>query len=152
MSQLGTVKDDSAGPSAEAETRGVTREDDMARNRSKKSSEAATVERPTRATVNKREAVRQALDELGPKARPPQIQQFVRERFGVEMAPNHISSYKSSILKMAAQKKKGDVAEGAPAEESAGHGISLADIKTIKEMAARIGVRRLRELVELLYE
>jgi hypothetical protein len=48
--------------------------------------------------VNKFEAVRQALSELGSSAAPIQIQSHLKGK-GIEMTTKHISTYKGSILK-----------------------------------------------------
>ena len=55
--------------------------------------------------VTKIEAVRRALAELGPDAKPAEIQPWVREEFGVEMSADHISTYKGAILRKAGASK-----------------------------------------------
>src|SRR5436190_20377771 len=47
--------------------------------------------------VNKMEAVRRALAELGPDAKPKQIQTYVKDEFKVDMTTDHISTYKRDI-------------------------------------------------------
>jgi hypothetical protein len=100
------------------------------------------------------EAVRRALDELGQDATPKDLQRHIKERYAINMTPEHVSTYKSSLLR----KKKGRRGrkpkdEGAPAAASStargGAAISLRDLRALKELADRIGGSRLRELAEL---
>jgi len=51
--------------------------------------------------VNKMEAVRRALGELGPDAKPKEIQVYVKREFGVKMSTDHISTYKGDIQRKA---------------------------------------------------
>jgi hypothetical protein len=100
------------------------------------------------------DAVRRALDELGQDAMPKDIQRHVKERYGIAMTPEHVSNYKSTLLKKRkgrrGRKPKG---EGAPVPASSaargGPAISLRDLRALKELADRIGGTRLRELAEL---
>jgi hypothetical protein len=112
---------------------------------------------------NKMEAVRRALNEKGWDASLEDLQQHVNEHFGHNMDRKMISSYKTSIKakagikkgrKKRGRKKKG---EGEPAAvEAAGAnrtktGFSVEDIRGLKELASRVGVKRLREMFDLLY-
>jgi hypothetical protein len=103
------------------------------------------------------EAVRQALDGLGYEASPVEIQQFVKDKFDQIMTPNMISSYKSSLRKKAGLKgrrrKRGRPAKTESSVTSAAtfhDGVPWRDIRAIKDIVGRIGVKGLRELVELL--
>jgi hypothetical protein len=122
----------------------------MPRGKAKQQADSQTTEQAG-AAPTKMDAVRQALEELGKKAKPPQIQTFIREHFGITMPPNHISSYKSSLLKKKRGRRRGRgrPAEGQPAAHPA-DGLTLRDLRAIKEMSDRIGAQRFRELVELL--
>lgn len=55
--------------------------------------------------MSKMEAVRKALAELGSDAMPMRIQEFVKERFNLEMTVNHISNCKSEIARQATKGK-----------------------------------------------
>jgi hypothetical protein len=133
----------------------------------KKSSPEKTVSapRPAQGGISKQEAVRRALAELGENAKPSEIKPFVKERFGIEMSADHISTAKGTILKQAKGKKKRrpaakkEAAPTAPAPPAprpgtesgkAGAGISLDDIRTVRDLLDRVGADRLRALVELL--
>ncbi len=101
--------------------------------------------------ISNMEAVRRALGVLGPKARPPEIGAYVRQQFGKVIPPNHISSYKSTLTRKGRKPGRPRAgAEGNGRHESASDGLSLKDIRLIKELANRIGATRLRELVEVL--
>jgi hypothetical protein len=67
--------------------------------------------------MSKNEAVRLALVELGEDASRAQIQAFVKERFGFEMTPNHISAAKGPARQKlgATPKPKAQPAGTAPA-------------------------------------
>src|SRR6516165_9393939 len=56
--------------------------------------------------MTKMEAVRRALDELGLTAPTAALQEFVKMRFGLDMTPGHVKSYKGKIRKQAAAKGK----------------------------------------------
>lgn len=109
---------------------------------------------------NKMEAVRQAMNTLGFDASPSEIQKHIRDSFDQEMSANMISSYKSTLRGKAGlggrRKKRGrpkklgatDTVVVAPV---ASHGsVAWKDIRSIKEIAGRLGKKGLRDLVELL--
>jgi hypothetical protein len=105
------------------------------------------------------EAVRQAMEALGYEAQPLEIQKHIKDHFGLDMGANMISSYKSSLRKKAGFKgrrkkrgrpKKSEAASAAPAAPSFHDAVPWKDLRTIKDIAGRIGKKGLRELVELL--
>jgi hypothetical protein len=130
--------------------------------------------------INKMEAVRQAMAELGNAATRTDIRNFVKERTGVEMNLDVVSSYKSAVAraskksatttpeekpvvqapvavtkKARKKRKRGKVAEKsaatvAPAASGNATGIALSDIQTVKELVGRVGVTTLKHLIELL--
>src|SRR5262245_4435371 len=107
---------------------------------------------PPGAPVSKIQAVDRALVALGRKAKPPAILVYVRDNFGItDMKPNHVSSYKSGILKRWKQSKKKARAEAAPRGAS-DRAVTLEEIRAVKQLADRIGVAKFRGLVELLFE
>jgi hypothetical protein len=101
--------------------------------------------------ISNMEAVRRALAVLGPKARPPEIGAYVQQHFGKVIPPNHISSYKSTLTRKG-RKPGRPRADGDGHHDGSADGLSLRDIRAIKELANRIGVSRFRELVEVLYQ
>lgn len=106
------------------------------------------------------EAVRRAMDSLGYEAQPLEIQQFVKDNFGQEMTANMVSSYKSSLRRKAGLKgrrrKRGrpaktEASAAVPAAAGFHDGVQWKDIRAVRDIAGRIGVKGLRELVELLH-
>ena len=103
--------------------------------------------------LSKMEAVRQALAEMGHDAKPLQMQGYIKSNLGVEMSADHISTYKSSILREGkAKKKPATKPQGAPAaaRTTTQGGISVEDVRAVKELADRIGSDKVRQLVEVL--
>jgi hypothetical protein len=109
---------------------------------------------------NKMEAVRRAMGALGMEASPNDIEKYLKEQFGMDMHPNMISSYKSSIRRksgLTRRRRRGRPPRAAVASEEfatrgrpAGGDVPMKDLKALKEMAGRLGVGRLRDLVEVL--
>jgi hypothetical protein len=119
----------------------------------------AIVENGADPRKNKMEAVRQALNGLGFGAVPKEIQQFVQDHFGQEMSLNMISSYKSSCREKAGirgrrrkrgRPKKDETLSSTAAQPNFHDFVPWKDLRTIKDIASRIGKKGLRELVELL--
>ena len=120
------------------------------------------------AGITKMDAVRKALTELGSDARPLQIVGFVKDRFGIDMTPDHVSNYKSSILTSEPGKYRPAATKApaarptpqpaaapappaqAPPRADAKAGISLEDIAAVKDLVERVGAESLRKLIDLL--
>ena len=114
------------------------------------------------AVKSKMEAVRKALAELGKNAQPLDIQKHIKEKFGLDMTPAHISNYKTSIIGKRRGKKaaKASAANGEAKPMSAGPvkaashkasaGITLHDIETVKGLVNRLSQHDLKSLIEVL--
>jgi hypothetical protein len=105
--------------------------------------------------MSKREAVRQVLSQSGNDTKPLDIQEQLKRRFQIKMDAGTISNYKSTILREGARKKKLGRPKGTSSiipirSRATASSISIEDIKTVKELAERIGVDRLRQLAEVL--
>jgi hypothetical protein len=123
--------------------------------------------------ITKLEGVRRALEELGPEAMPTAIKGFVKDRFGLEMTTNHISTYKGNILRKAgvtskprgqqpatqkavtrtveakqeaAPKPRPQPSSAPPAKGA--NAILLKDVLTIKDLVVRLGPGPLRTLID----
>jgi hypothetical protein len=106
------------------------------------------------------EAVRQAMNALGYDASPSEIQRHIKDNFDVDMSANMISSYKSTLRSKAGlagrRKKRGRPRKVAAAATSVATPVSFhdavpwKDLRTIKDIAGRLGKKGLRDLVELL--
>ena len=106
---------------------------------------------------NKMEAVRRAMDGLGYEASPLEIQKFIKDNFDVDMSANMISSYKSTLRNKAGlagrRRKRGrprKIDGATPAPAVVHDAVPWKDLRTIKDIAGRIGKKNLRELVEWL--
>jgi hypothetical protein len=100
-------------------------------------------------SISKMEGVRRALTELGNEAGNKDIQGFLKSRFGIEMDLAMISNYKSSLK--AAGKSAPTRKPSQPAGQSAsGNGISLDDIRAVKEVIDKVGAEKVRQLTEVL--
>jgi len=75
---------------------------------------------PPKAKVNKMEAVRQALVELGNDATTTNLQGFLKERFGLEMSTKFIATYRGDILKKAAARTTAPESQAATPAPSQG--------------------------------
>src|SRR3954470_12306484 len=64
--------------------------------------------------MTKMEAVRRAMRELGKDTQPAKMQGFIKERFGFDMNPNHISACKGEIRKKAARSRSAGKKTTAP--------------------------------------
>jgi hypothetical protein len=120
--------------------------------------------------MTKVEAVRQALAELGPDAKPTQIQGHVKQKFNIDMSRDHVSVTKRQILNKAAGKKKPGKAgaKKLPAQASAARqagpavppqataakraspSIGLDDIEAVKGLLERVGASALHKLIDVM--
>jgi hypothetical protein len=107
------------------------------------------------------EAVRRAMDALTYDASPSEIQKYIKDNFDVDMNANMISSYKSTLRgkaglagrrrkKRGRPKKLASAATVSAAPEHARDAVPWKDLRTIKDIAGRLGKKGLRDLVELL--
>lgn len=102
-----------------------------------KSQPAPVVEEPPEKKVNKMAAVREALGAIGQHAKPAELHDWILDNLGHDIDTGIISTYKSVINRKA---------EGG----SGLRGFSLDDIEAVKALAERLGVERLRGLVDVL--
>ncbi|MBI1913752.1 MAG: hypothetical protein HYS12_03215 [Planctomycetes bacterium] len=121
---------------------------------------AQAVEQPAK---NKMDAVRRALAKLGRTAKPAQIREHVKNRFGMDLSADLISTYKGEIKrKRKGKKKKGAKKQAAapaappakqpprPPAKSAAAAISLEDMRLVKGLVTRVGPDALKGVIELL--
>src|SRR5262245_47965609 len=64
--------------------------------------------------ITKKEAVRRSLKRLGQDAKPAAIQADIRERFGLDMTPGHITTTKGELRREAAKGKTAPRKAGRP--------------------------------------
>jgi hypothetical protein len=110
--------------------------------------------------MTKMEAVRRALKALGKDALPAKLQPYIKQTFGIDMTPAHITTCKGDILRKG-RKKPGPkpkvqpeplVRQSAPtpAKAAAKNGITLEDIQSVKGLIGRVGADHLKGLIDLL--
>ena len=95
--------------------------------------------------------VRAALAELGPRAKPQAIQDFIKEKFSREVTKGIISNYKSTM------KKKGLIpgrrGPGRPPKAAAaasGGSVRIDDLEAVRGLVTRIGAEQVVRLVKVL--
>jgi hypothetical protein len=101
--------------------------------------------------LSKMEAMRRILAEFGDDMKPLQIQEQLKTKYGIDMAPTVISSYKTTLAK----KKKGKRGPGRPAKPTATNGIiagglTVTDIQAVKVLVKKMGAENVRALVDVL--
>lgn len=106
-----------------------------------------------KAAISKADAVRAALAKLGRNAKPAPIQKFVADGYGIDMKLNAISAYKTMLKK--SKKRRGRPAAAARSASTTparnlSTGVSLADVRAVKQLADRLGARTLFELAQVL--
>jgi hypothetical protein len=119
----------------------------------------------TKATsITKQEAVERALKEKGWDAKPVDLKPFIKERYGLDMTAEHITTCKSKARKgkppakkQPAPKAPSQPAPQQPAKAVASRtgngrsaGFSLEDIQAVKGLIGRVGAGPLRSLIDLL--
>jgi hypothetical protein len=115
--------------------------------------------------VTKQEAVRRALAELGNDSRPAQMKVWIKQRLGIDMTADHVSTAKGDILRKAGVKgkpkkpgpRKAAQAAGpkpaaqagpAPARGEKQASIPLDDILYVKALVGRHGPGPLHTLID----
>jgi hypothetical protein len=104
-------------------------------------------------TMTKMEAVRRGLSDLGKDAKPVQLQAHIKEKFGIEMGTDHISTYKGTILKTKRAKKKSAKSSVKALHASSANGAprGLAEqVAMLKSVAAAIGKEEAKQIIDLL--
>jgi hypothetical protein len=108
------------------------------------------------ARLSKTEAVRRALKALGRDAKPAKLKPFIKREYGIEITPGHITNIKSGLRKPAGTAKPAAPKQPAPptpvppSPPPKKSGISLEDLRAVKELIGRVGAGQLRDLIELL--
>jgi hypothetical protein len=95
------------------------------------------------------DAVRMAMRALGHDAATQALHDHIQREFGQNIHNNKISAYKSSLRKQAGFKSTRGRGGSRPEKADASR-IGMDDIKAVKQLAARIGADRLRELIDVL--
>jgi hypothetical protein len=89
---------------------------------------------------SKMQMVREALDQLGSDAKPKDIGDHVKAKYGADINPQMISSYKSTISGGGRSTAKGSKAGN----------VSLSDVEAVRGLVDRLGADGLTKLVRVL--
>jgi hypothetical protein len=101
--------------------------------------------------ISKMDAVRGALKKLGRKAKPQDIQAFIRSEFHVAMEPMLISNYKSHLIRKAHRRRMKMRRQAAAVAHAPVIGaFSLGDIQAVKQVVRQIGAEKVQELAAVL--
>jgi hypothetical protein len=114
--------------------------------------------------MTKREAVRLAMADMGPEARPAQLQGHIRSKFGIDMSVGHVAVERRKLLlkggrKRSAGRRPGRPSAGKTAAKTAGrlppgngtaYAVGLDDIEMVKDLVERVGADSLRKLIDVL--
>jgi hypothetical protein len=76
----------------------------MPRGRPEKQAEATTTAPANGKPISKLEAVKRSLAELGNDAKPAKMSGWTKDRLGIDMTAEHISTAKGAILRQAGAK------------------------------------------------
>ncbi len=108
-----------------------------------------------RTPKNKTQAIKRALRRLGWDAKPGELQTWVWKHYRMEMDKSYISTIKS-ILSRQERAKEGSqpvsipmpaLIEDVPVNDP--ESVTIAELKLVKDLVARIGLKRFRDLAEL---
>lgn len=99
---------------------------------------------------NKAQLVRDAMAVLGGAAKPLAIQKEIKDKSGVDMSTQMISTYKSNMAKKGKGKKA--KAAGRPAKEDRPAGkMNIADdLIMLRKLVGRLGATQLHQLIDVL--
>ena len=128
----------------------------MPRGKAKQNPDGMAAQGTTTGANSKMDAVRKALKNLGRDAKPPALDGFIREHYGMTIPHNMISSYKSQLRSKRGRKGRrgrppgADSAKVVDAVAEDRQRVSFKDLQEVKTLAGRIGIAKLQKLVEVL--
>ncbi len=93
--------------------------------------------------VSQKKMVQAALDHCGTDAKPGEMQGYIKDNFGTDLAPNIISNYKSQI------KREGKPSGGSGGGRGRGSSGIVEDLKMIRSLVSRLGSEQVKELVDV---
>ena len=102
--------------------------------------------------MSKMDAMRKALRRMGDDAKPLALQEHIKTRFGIDMSPTVISSYKTYLLKKEGSQSKiiRKAVSESPRVTKSAPAITLEEISAVKALADRIGAEKVKKLAEVL--
>lgn len=122
----------------------------MAKKKSEEGAEASGQSNP------KREAVAKAMEELGDKAKVADMASYIKDNLNLDIQNKVIGIHRHHILRARRKQARagatgaGPKRRGRPPGSSAPRGdLSLNDVRVVKDLVSRHGVKRVQELIEL---
>jgi len=91
--------------------------------------------------VTQKAIVQAALDDKGWEAGPLELQGVIQEKFGVELAANIISNYKSVI--------KRDGGKAIAGKRGRKPGAQFSDLEAVRGLVTRLGAEQVKKLVDV---
>lgn len=104
--------------------------------------------RPKAGQVTKVGAVKQTIEALGKGADLTEMGKHLKDKYGITMDNQAISTYRSKILKGKKPKKK-KTAAAAKVHAPSSNGLSLELLHTVKKLTHSVGAAKLKELIDL---
>lgn len=100
---------------------------------------------------NKAQLVRDAVAVLGADAKPLAIQKEIKEKAGVDMSTQMISTYKSMMAKKGGKARKAKAGGRAAKEDRVPGKVNIADdIVLIRKLVGRLGATQVHQLIDVL--
>lgn len=101
--------------------------------------------------VTQKQMVRDALGEKGWQVPPLELQEYIKDKYEVELATNVISNYKSVIKKEDGTSGTSNisVAVGAKLGRKAAVGLDMADLEAVKGLVSRLGAEQVKKLAAM---
>lgn len=93
--------------------------------------------------VSQRAMVQSALEICGWDAKPQDMQGHIKQTYGVELAPNIISNYKSQI-KRATRSPGANGTRGRRDKQ-----LQIEDVETVRNLVDRLGADRLKKIIDV---
>ena len=108
--------------------------------------------------ISKMEAMRQAIQKVGPNAENSAILASLKSDFGVTMTTGMFSNYKSAVMKEMRGKRepkpdpKPAAVPTANGKKAGAGGITVEEISAVKKLVDQIGATKVEQLARVLAE
>ena len=93
--------------------------------------------------ITQKAMVQAAIDEKGWDAGPQELQVYIKEKYGTELAANIISNYKSVIKRATGKGGKGGGRRGRKG------GAQFSDLQAVRGLVDRLGADQVKKLVDV---
>jgi hypothetical protein len=100
---------------------------------------------PNGATTQKA-MVETAINELGWKAGPKELQPVIKEKFNVDLSTSMISNYKSVLKRELKKAAKGAKGKPGPKPRKA---LEFTDLQAVQTLVGKLGAEQVKKLVDV---